>query len=186
MNPDKIYFTADTHFGHKAAITFCNRKAKDAEEMDEIMIENWNNHVSEDDHIFHLGDFSFRKPAATQAIIERLNGSKYLVEGNHDRNMTRETKDMFEWVRPYYELKADFGGERIKIILCHFAFRHWNNGHHGSWNLHGHSHGNLPPNGKQMDVGVDCNNLKPFSFYDVRRAIEHLDAWQPDHHKARS
>jgi calcineurin-like phosphoesterase family protein len=185
MNPDKLYFTSDTHFGHKAVIHFCDRKAKDVEEMDEIMIKNWNDVVSEKDHIFHLGDFSFRNSTETTNIIERLNGHKYLIEGNHDRNMTRKNKDLFEWTKPYYEIKSNFGGSKQRIVLCHFAFRHWHQGHLGAWNLHGHSHGNLPPNGKQLDVGVDCNNLKPFSFYDVRKAIDHLDAWQPDHHKAR-
>ena len=48
-----IFFTSDTHFGHEAIIKFCSRPFKDAHEMDEVMINNWNNKVGPDDLIFH-------------------------------------------------------------------------------------------------------------------------------------
>jgi calcineurin-like phosphoesterase family protein len=36
-----------------------------------------------------------------------------------------------------------------------------------SWQLYGHSHGKLPPIGKQWDIGVDNNNFYPVSFNKI-------------------
>ena len=38
-----IYYTADQHFGHTNIIYLCNRPFKDITEMDDTLIENWNN-----------------------------------------------------------------------------------------------------------------------------------------------
>ena len=51
-----IYFTADTHFGHCNVIRFCDRPFASAEEMDEAMIQNWNDRVTGNDTVYILGD----------------------------------------------------------------------------------------------------------------------------------
>ena len=53
----KVYFTSDTHFYHSNIIDFCKRPFKNVEDMNETLIENWNRIVSQDDNVFHLGDF---------------------------------------------------------------------------------------------------------------------------------
>lgn len=51
-----IYFTADTHFGHCNVIRFCDGPFASAEEMDEAMIQNWNERVTGNDTVYILGD----------------------------------------------------------------------------------------------------------------------------------
>ncbi|MFD2878778.1 hypothetical protein ACFTAO_26970 [Paenibacillus rhizoplanae] len=53
----KVYFTSDHHFGHKLIIDFESRPFGDADEMDKVMISNWNAVVGKEDTVFHLGDF---------------------------------------------------------------------------------------------------------------------------------
>ncbi len=55
-----LYFTSDTHFGHKNIIQTCNRPFASVDEMDEAMVARWNQRVGPDDTVFHLGDFCFR------------------------------------------------------------------------------------------------------------------------------
>ncbi len=77
------WITSDTHFGHNNIIKFCARPFKDAIEMDEHLILNWNRCVRPDDIVIHLGDFSMSEQAL-QRVARRLNGRKFLILGNHD------------------------------------------------------------------------------------------------------
>lgn len=81
----KVFFIADTHFGHEKIIDFENRPFKNTKEMDEMLIQNWNKTVSEKDEIFILGDFAFGEKEEIEKYIAALNGYKILVMGNHDR-----------------------------------------------------------------------------------------------------
>ncbi len=153
--------------------------AKDA--MDKVLIKNWNDVIGKNDIVYHLGDFSFRGAGETLNVLAQLNGRKRLVQGNHDTGLNKEALDHFEWVKDYYEGKGPGG---FNIVNCHFAFRVWNKSHRGSWNLCGHSHGNLPPrDAKQIDVGVDTNDLKPYSRAQIEVIMAKRGHDALDHHK---
>ena len=85
----KDYFIADTHFGGENIRRYENRPFETATEMDEKLIENWNNVVTAEDTVYMLGDFSDYADAEKDAeILQKLNGTKILVMGNHDRHRT--------------------------------------------------------------------------------------------------
>ena len=77
-----IFFTADTHFCSRAIMNYENRPFSDAEQMNKAIIENWNRAVSPEDTVWHLGDFGADGREAE--FLSALNGTKYLVKGNHD------------------------------------------------------------------------------------------------------
>ena len=54
-----IWFTSDSHFGHRNIITYSSRPFSSVEEMDETLIQNWNSVVKPNDLIFNLGDVFF-------------------------------------------------------------------------------------------------------------------------------
>ena len=170
------WFTSDTHFDHANVIRFCNRPYKHKDEMNEAMIQNWNSVVDHKDTIYHLGDFAFNKNP--EKFFHRLNGNKILIKGNHDRQPTFRCP--WSAVHAYYELKLD---GRF-IILCHYAFRAYNKSHHGAYNFFGHSHGSLPCNSQQVDVGVDCWDYTPVSLEQIEERMKTLPAFRSeDGHK---
>src|SRR5690606_30041888 len=81
----RVFFTADTHFGHSGIIGMCNRPFENIEHHDRALIENWNAVVEPDDTVWFLGDFAYRtRPQNIRRIFDMLNGTKHLICGNHD------------------------------------------------------------------------------------------------------
>ena len=80
-----IYYIADMHFGHTNVIRFDNRPFADTEQMDEVLIQNWNERVTADDTVYVLGDAFWKNEENSIRIMQQLQGHKHLIQGNHDR-----------------------------------------------------------------------------------------------------
>ncbi len=180
FDPEHTFFTSDTHFGHANIIRFCNRPFKNVEEMDEALIENWNQVVSEDDTVFHLGDFAFGGSSVWKEIIPRLKGHINLIIGNHDRkNLRQGYMSFFDMVVPQLQIEI----EDTSIYLNHYPFLCYGGSYRGVWQLFGHVHSGPGADGldisrlrvllpTQYDVGVDNNNFTPISYREVKNKIE--------------
>lgn len=130
--------------------------------MDSYLIERHNERVREKDTVFHLGDFCWYKSKEDVAIyIRRLNGRHFFMKGSHDYWIDKR--------KACYILEKKIDGHYI--VLCHYAMRTWPRSHYGSWQLHGHSHGNLSIMKNQWDVGVDNNEYAPLSFEDLKEIM---------------
>ncbi len=182
----ETYFTSDTHFGHRNIIKYSNRpfpwcgdnncksckQCREAvEEMDETMINNWNEVVGKHDHIWHLGDYAFAPEWRMKQIHDRLNGKKHLLLGNHDDH--NKMRAIWEHVGSYRELRID----KTFVVLCHYAMRVWNKSHRGSLMLYGHSHGTLPGTSQSLDVGVDCWDFKPVNLEQIKERMKTLEEY---------
>ena len=53
--------------------------------MNNALVSNWNKVVAPNDIVFHLGDFCFGDRKTWKSFCSKLNGTKYLIQGNHDR-----------------------------------------------------------------------------------------------------
>ncbi|MFA5132493.1 MAG: phosphoesterase [Candidatus Paceibacterota bacterium] len=169
-----IWFTADTHFSHRNILRFCERPFPNIHEHDEALIKNWNECVSENDTVYHLGDFGYRASRKYLiGVVERLHGKIMLVKGSHDKKLVRGD------LAAKFHAIHDYGVEVILdsqlIILCHYPIFKWCKSYYGSWQLHGHCHGKIEADNVglcRMDVGVDVYNYRPISFEEVQRIME--------------
>jgi calcineurin-like phosphoesterase family protein len=155
-----IFFTSDTHFGHGGALGLYRRPFASVAAMNEAIVERWNDRVGPDDEVWHLGDFAIRQSLATVAeLLARLHGNKHLVAGNNDPAAVTAL-DGWASVQPYAEIAV----EGAALVLCHYPFRTWNGMGKGAINLHGHCHGRLKPQPRQIDVGVDVWDFRPVTL----------------------
>jgi calcineurin-like phosphoesterase family protein len=175
-----IFFTADTHYHHPNIVgpsvsswQSGFRNFDSMEQMDNTIVSNMNELISENDILFHLGDFAwgdrnvewFRKRIHCKNI--------YLILGNHDKEIRRRQK-----LQTLFTKVFDFGVEieinNTRIVLCHYSMKVWNQWHNGSIHLYGHSHGKLPGVGRSKDIGMDTNNFYPYSYLQIFQEMENI------------
>ena len=140
------YYIADLHFYHAAMNDRMDHRGfADVEEMNEYMINKWNQKVRKNDDVVIIGDLSWGNAEETSQLTRRLNGNLYLIQGNHDRFVSKTTMDMrrFVWVKPYEELYDN----KRKVVLCHYPIMCYNgqyrldeDGNPRTYMLYGHVH----------------------------------------------
>ncbi|MGO0061744.1 metallophosphoesterase [Brevibacillus fluminis] len=159
----KIFVISDHHFGHKQIIDFESRPFHDVDEMTTKMIERWNAVVGKEDNVFHLGDFSFLNREKTRDIVQQLNGSKFLIMGNHDRGRTKEWwLDVgFDEVSEYPLVYGGF------YFLSHEPM--YMNKNMPYVNIHGHIHGQKYEGNQYMNVSVEQWDYTPVSFEQIKQ-----------------
>ena len=163
-----VYFISDTHFNHKNIIKYCNRPYKSVEEMNKVLIENWNRVVKDDDVIYHLGDFALYDE---EELFKRLNGNIILIRGNHDRKSASYYEKIGFKVLKNAPIKLD----EYKLILSHKPISD-NKIPEGYINIHGHIHDKNINDGypkeeyslsKHFNVSVEVINYKPISIEEI-------------------
>src|SRR6266581_359325 len=107
------WFTSDPHFGHGNIIKFCNRPYLSVGEMDEGLIANYNKLVKPKDPVYFLGDITWYGSARLNEIMDRLNGEKHLIIGNHDH--LKNVKPFFKTVKDYDLIEVN----GIRIVMMH-------------------------------------------------------------------
>lgn len=149
--------------------------------MNHTLISNWNETVTENDIVFILGDFCFNGKREWKKWLERLNGKKHLIQGNHDRDLDIY-HDGLESVSDICQLSIyDQEMEKYStLILCHYCLTTWPGQWNGTVHVFGHSHSS--PNSQTQhdydyianrslpsyDVGVDNNDFKPISYEELK------------------
>src|SRR5690606_6691879 len=144
--------------------------------MNESLIRRWNAQVAPGDSVWILGDLAMGKRHETLPLVERLNGHKSLVPGNHDhcwapgqRNEGKLDRALTLYrsvgltIRPLqFNLSL---GDRW-VMVCHFPFE--GDSHEedrftdlrptneGQWLLHGHVHDTWRQRARQINVGIDA------------------------------
>jgi calcineurin-like phosphoesterase family protein len=159
---NKTYLIGDTHFDHEKIILYCKRPFLTVEEMNKVMLDNWNTTVDDDDYVLFLGDLVFGKGSRpAEYWLAQLKGDIIFFRGSHD------SSSKIHYTRSWI----------IEILGREFLFLHdpyyiplgWN-----KWVVHGHHHNNYPSkfpliNGvrKTINVGVELINYKPILLEEL-------------------
>jgi calcineurin-like phosphoesterase family protein len=179
------FVVSDTHFGHAGVCKFTEsdgvtkiRPWTDPDEMNEDMIRMWNDTVRPNDKVYHLGDVVINRKFLP--VLDRLNGDKVLIKGNHDIFQLEDYTKYFRDVRGYHVLNG--------LILSHIPVHSDSLARFGC-NIHGHLHTNrvMKPIGidartgtikygneidpRYFNVSVEQIGFKPMLFEDVCKSI---------------
>ncbi|MCM3109860.1 metallophosphoesterase family protein [Lederbergia lenta] len=177
-----MYFISDTHFSHRNILDFENRPYYSVEEMDEIMIENWNSTISNEDIVYHLGDFCLSNQDRHIEIIKRLNGKIRIVKGNHDYSNTM--KKLHPYLDEYHEVGQYIKASKQQIWLTHYPMQIGIRPK--KWSISGHIHSYPNHDINQLNVGCDSDlmlkifKLKHGQPVSLERLLFHMESLAPE------
>ena len=91
-----MFFTADLHLGHDAIRTLAPRPFDSVEEMDQTIIDRWNDTVGADDEVFILGDYALGDRQKALSRLTEMAGAKYLIVGNQPYSTGRRNSVLLD------------------------------------------------------------------------------------------
>lgn len=191
----KRFWISDPHFGHSKILTFMKsdgtplRDFSSVEEMDEFMVSRWNETVTKNDTVNILGDLTINKK--NLPILDRLNGRKILIMGNHDNHKIKNLVPYFYDIRAYDRKKHHSG---VRVVSTHVPIHTGSIGRWGT-NIHGHTHAHSLDDPRYFCVCVEQIDFRPIEFTEMIEKIkkrneewgyEWVDkAWVPTKNKMR-
>lgn len=170
----KTFLISDLHLGHNNVYRFTGDDgqrirpwADDAEEGDQIMMDNWNKVVGAHDKVYVLGDVAIARKAIHK--LGGFNGRKVLIKGNHDIFKAHDYLPYFDDLRGSHKLN--------EFILTHIpihpeSLARWTTG-----NIHGHLHQRrvmldaIHPDTRYINVSVERVGATPIDFQEIADGV---------------
>jgi len=167
-----IWLISDTHFNHELILTFTQgglpvREFDSVDQMNEKMLDNWNETVKPNDTVIHCGDVLFgeNKVDWLEANFAKLPGKKRLVLGNHDN--VKFLAPFFKDIQLWITLPGIIATHTPLHAMILAETKRW--GDYGPGiNVHGHIHSNPSPEGPYKCVCVEQINFTPIHIDEVR------------------
>jgi len=136
---------------------------------DEYLIREWNAVVGEPDKVYFMGDVAIKRKGIP--LVERLNGRKILIRGNHDIFKLKDYLPYFTDIRGSHKLK-DF-------IISHIPIHPHSVPRWCTANIHSHCHGydvkkrtwygRKVKDNRYFNVSAESLNGIPIDFEDIKR-----------------
>ena len=174
-----MFFTSDLHLGHQRILDECRPQFKTTDEMDEYLINKWNETVTDDDDVYILGDLSYRSKHSVESYLSQMSGKKHLIIGNHDYQWMKAITDLEQYFVQVENMCLINHGKSL-LTLCHYPMLEWNRSRYAndsatstSWLIHGHIHNSTTLEAYRfirrhlpcaLNAGVDINNYVPVTF----------------------
>ena len=167
-NSGKIFITSDLHLNHSDIIDATARPFthNNINDMNEVLISNWNHTVNKSDTVIFAGDLTYNsKVVEAQNFLKRLNGNIIFVRGNHD-TVNCETYEQ-------YELKYN----NYSFLVIHNPKYAPEN--YPGWIIHGHTHNSRMCNypfinfqKKTINICCELTEYRPLEINEIINIIE--------------
>lgn len=160
----RIFFTSDTHFASQRAFDFSRRPFIDVNDMNWSIIRNWNKLISDNDTIYHLGDFGDLEYA------KYLKGNIEFVLGNYEQDLIKQNPQYLDCLKNCFgsvqeNLIIELCDNKLNQVKIHLSHKP-STSKQDMYNAFGHIHGRQMIKKFGIDVGVDAHNYTPLSEDD--------------------
>ena len=164
-NNTDVWLWSDLHFFHKNVIKYSKRPFADQFEMNNTLIKNYNSLVKPDDISIWVGDVGFGSDTENNQLLDKCNGYKVLVVGNHDLNKGKLRHLKFNEIHVVY--KFQYGNK--ELVFTHYPLESVPDGY---INIHGHVHSTGDLNRSELSdshINVNCefHNYHPIKLSSI-------------------
>ena len=182
------YFTSDTHFKQQRTLELSRRPFVNVAEMDLTMLSNWNKTVSDNDIVYHAGDFiDPAKITHLEALLNDLNFKQlHWTLGNYDRKIRSEIEAVIKKIRrPVFLYDVDApchcvlhsGDKEQKFVIAHEPVDFAVKADPDEIVLYGHIHGRAFAKRNGFDLATDYHRYTPISESDVMWFANAMNYW---------
>ncbi|MBS1722646.1 MAG: hypothetical protein JSS66_06505 [Armatimonadetes bacterium] len=177
------FLTADWHIGESRFEIMGRPAYGSQQEMVDDLVAKHNALVKPSDKVLMGGDVCFKEALEFLPQVDRFNGVKTLIRGNHDRDLTDEQ------LAPYFEHIVPEGeGVELEVggVLC-YATHYPHLARPDRFNLVGHIHSSWKVQKNMLNIGVDVNHMRPLAADRVPFYLSAItgfyddDVWVAEH-----
>lgn len=154
-----IFFISDLHMFHHNIIKYTRPQFDNLDEMRETIIDAYNSRVGPKDVCYIVGDAAFQKNKLW--IMDRFNGTKKLVLGNHDHDTIESYGHYFKSVHGMVHIGKSTIITHCPIHPAQFEGRF-------TRNIHGHVHLKTLPDKRYINVSCEVLNFIPLSWEEIK------------------
>lgn len=168
-----IFFASDHHIDHQNILNFKRddgtplRDFVDVDHMRETIIQRHNEVVRPNDKVYFLGDVVMNRKSSALEVLNRLNGEKILIKGNHDQCKPEAYLKYFKDIRGSHQFEG--------LIMTHIPIHSESLARWGL-NVHGHLHHNVVrmplsqiPDKRYFNVSMERINYTPISLEEIKK-----------------
>lgn len=194
------FFISDIHLEHRLMLK--HRNFSSFSEMENEIVKRWNKVVKKGATVYVIGDFTFGDLENAKRFLNRVNGRKILIKGNHDRYSKRKISTK-QWLEMGFndimdediiKIHSENSGKKTEFHLKHYPYeRHWlkslyvklfgpkdfSRTYHqfypkrtDMWHIHGHHHGGDLVYGNEINVSWETLGGVPISEHDIIKIKE--------------
>jgi len=149
-----IFITSDTFFGRE--LSAINGGFQSSEEMEDEIIDKWNEKIKPNDIVYHLGNFSW-DPISGESAMAHLHGKIHFIGGSYDKHMS--DLSLIKLGR-HVLLSPIVEFPKLNLVLSHWPLSNWANKEGGAIHVYG---------GDKIETIENrfCSNISNWNFTPI-------------------
>lgn len=167
MCQSEVYVAADLYLGYNNIIRRNNRPFMNVEEMNKLLLKNWNDTICSDDIVYFLGDISYGESAKDiDYWLKRLSGNIVFIKGDDD--FSEDIEFLLDYVT------VDIGNRHFCLVHNPADAPEDFDG----WTIHAHNYSHdlqkhpfIDRERKTINISLEATEYRPVSFTEIEGIV---------------
>ncbi len=172
MCQSNVYVAADLYLGYSNIIRRNNRPFMNIEEMNSVLLRNWNDTICLNDIVYFLGDISYGESADIDYWLKRLSGNIVFIKGE-DQDFSENIDFLLDYVT------VDIGSKHFCLVHNPTDAPEDFDG----WIIHAHNYSHdlekhpfVDRERKTINISLEATDYRPIEFAEIEGIVSWADS----------